>query len=106
MNKFKYRVTRIPSALKVGGQKLAPMKANCVVCNKRVSNYTNHYTVEQIDGTDMACYPYKMVCSKICSEMLILSSLDEGTYWTKKLRGTWTVETPTQLRTIFGMNEK
>lgn len=105
MNNFIYKIRSISSALQVGKQKVIPMETKCFICNKRINNYIDYYTVEQkLKGTDWACYPYRDVCSEQCANMLILGSLDEGISWTKNLKGSWKIVTPVKVQTVFGID--
>lgn len=104
---FKYRVTFVSSAFKEAGQKVMVVKTKCVTCDRHISNYIDRYTVEQlIEGENWACYPYKIVCSEICANMCILSALDEGKAWIKRLSGRWTVDTPSQMQAVFGLDKE
>jgi hypothetical protein len=102
MNKYKYIVTYVPSVLRVGGQRLAPLKQECIICNKYISTYIGYYSVTQ-QKEDWTDCPTKIVCSELCSNMLILASLDDGNQWFRKLRARWSVETSAKLNALHGM---
>lgn len=97
---YKYIITEIKTDLL---SRVVEVSSQCVTCSIPISNYTGYYSVTQQleDWTDC---PTNHVCSEKCANMLILAALDEGLPWPRKIRAKWSVETPAQIKAIYGMD--